>query len=261
MFPSNWKQAYDRLESTERKLKKQPELATKYQAIIEGYVADGHARKLLPEEIRVQTEKRWFLPHHAVVNPNKPGKVRVVFDAAAKHRGTSLNDKLVTGPDLLQSLPGVLLRFREGLIAVTADIKQMYHQVRIREEDQPASSFLWRDMEGCRKPDVYQMLVVIFGAKSSPAIANYVLRRALIDYEAETKTRTISVRRRRLVASTWTTACSQLRLRALPNSCSARCLKLCRREVFILLSGAVIHLRYFGRSQSETGPVSLRVSV
>ena len=54
VFPSNWKQAYHRLESTERKLKKQPELATKYKSIIEGYVADGHARKLLPEEVREQ---------------------------------------------------------------------------------------------------------------------------------------------------------------------------------------------------------------
>ena len=30
------------------------------------------------------------------------------------------------------------------------------------------------------------MEVVIFGAKSSPATANYVLRKALLDYEAET---------------------------------------------------------------------------
>ena len=88
-------------------------------------------------------------------------------------------------PGRLCTPAGVLMRFREGLIAVTADIKQMYHQVKIREEDQPASSFLWRNMERHRKPDVYQMQVVIFGAKSSPAIANYVLRKALFDYDAE----------------------------------------------------------------------------
>ena len=183
-FPNNWKQAYHRLECTERKLERQPALAKKYQDTFDGYVADGHAKKLSHNEAEKPKEKRWFLPHHAVVNPNKPGKVRVVFDAAAAYGGTSLNDKLITGPDLLQSLPGVLLRFREGPIAATADIKQMYHQVRIREEDQPASSFLWRDMERHRKPDVYQMQVVIFGAKSSPATANYVLRRALLDYGA-----------------------------------------------------------------------------
>ncbi|XP_043190423.1 uncharacterized protein LOC122364269 [Amphibalanus amphitrite] len=41
-------------------------------------------------------------------------------------------------------------------------------------------------MERHRKPDVYQMEVVIFGAKSSPATASYVLRKALLDYGAET---------------------------------------------------------------------------
>ncbi|XP_043211906.1 uncharacterized protein LOC122376197, partial [Amphibalanus amphitrite] len=186
MLPDNWNQAYRRLQSIERKLDKQPELATRYQAIIDGYVKDGHARKLSAEEADEPKEKRWYLPHHAVVNPNKPGKLRIVFDAAATYQGVSLNSKLITGPDLLQSLPGVIMRFREGLIAVTADIKQMYHQVRIRTEDQPASSFLWRDMERHRKPDVYLMEVVIFGAKSSPATANYVLRKALLDYGVET---------------------------------------------------------------------------
>ena len=146
MLPDNWNQAYRRLQSIERKLEKQPELATRYQAIIDGYVTDGHARKLPAEEADERKEKRWYLPHHAVVNPNKPGKLRIVFDAAATYQGASLNSKLITGPDLLQSLPGVIMRFREGLIAVTADIKQMYHQVRIRTEDQSASSFFYGEI-------------------------------------------------------------------------------------------------------------------
>ena len=32
-----------------------------------------------------------------------------------------------------------------------------------------------------RPPDVYQMLVMIFGAASSPCMANYVLRRTALD--------------------------------------------------------------------------------
>ncbi|XP_060589840.1 uncharacterized protein LOC132744996 [Ruditapes philippinarum] len=56
----------------------------------------------------------WYLPHHPVVNPKKPGKVRVVFDCAAKYRGTSLNDNLLQGPDLTNSITGVLMRFRQA---------------------------------------------------------------------------------------------------------------------------------------------------
>ena len=181
-FPNNKPQAMKHLQAIERKLEKQPEVAAKYRATIDAYIAEGHARKLTTPEAAVPNERRWFLPHHAVTNPNKPGKVRVVFDAAAAYQGASLNEKLLTGPDLLQSLPGVLLRFREGPVAVAADIKQMYHQIEIKEEDQPALSFLWRDLDGSKAPDIYQMQVLIFGARSSPAIANYVLRRTLQEH-------------------------------------------------------------------------------
>lgn len=103
------------------------------------------------------------------------------MDAAAKHDGVSLNDKLHTGPDLLNSLVGVLLRFREQRVGLAADIEAMFHQVQIIEEDQPAMRFLWRNTELERPPDVYQMLVMIFWGASSPCIANYVLRKPALE--------------------------------------------------------------------------------
>ena len=127
--------AVSRLHSTEKKLKKNPELEEKYQNVINDYVTNGHARKMSPEEAKIATPKTWYLPHHAVLNPNKPGKVRVVFDAASKFDGVSLNDNLLTGPDLLSNLVGILLRFRSGKIGVMADVQQMFHQVRVCEED------------------------------------------------------------------------------------------------------------------------------
>ncbi|XP_078380261.1 uncharacterized protein LOC144663221 [Oculina patagonica] len=173
--------AVKRLESTERKLKRDEDLAKKYCAIIEDYVDKGYARKLSPEEAAVPTPKQWFRPHHPVHNPNKPDKVRIVMDAAAKHDGVSLNDRLHIGPDLLNSLVGVLLRFREQRVGLAADIEAMFHQVQIIEEDQPALRFLWRNLELRRPPDVYQMLVMVFGAASSPCTANFVLRKTALD--------------------------------------------------------------------------------
>lgn len=43
----------------------------------------GHARKLTQEEAEQRSSKTWYLPHHPVVNPHKPDKLHVVFDAAA----------------------------------------------------------------------------------------------------------------------------------------------------------------------------------
>jgi len=39
----------------------------------------------------------WYFPHHAVINPCKPDKTRIVFDCAAEFKGTSLNQVLMQG--------------------------------------------------------------------------------------------------------------------------------------------------------------------
>ena len=75
------------------------------------YIVLGHAKELAGEEANEPIGKTWWLPHHAVTNPNKPGKVRVVFDAAAKFHGVSLIEALLKGPDLLTTLVGVLSSF------------------------------------------------------------------------------------------------------------------------------------------------------
>ena len=175
-LPDNRLGALRRLERTERSLRRNPAKERKYQETIESYVSLGHARKLEEAEVSEPSLKRWFLPHHAVCNPNKPEKIRIVFDAVAKFNGTSLNDNLLTGPDLLQDLPRLLIRFRERAVAIAGDIDQMFHQVLILPRDRPALSFLWRSMEVNRPPDTYEMNKAIFGAKCSPAVASFALQ-------------------------------------------------------------------------------------
>ena len=85
---------------------------------------------------------------------------------------------LMTGPDLVNSLVGILLRFGNGNVAISADVEAMYHQVRVPQEDADSLRFLW--MEDPSKegpPDVFQMLVHIFGAKDSPTCPNYAVQR------------------------------------------------------------------------------------
>ena len=113
----------------------------KYKKVINDYVNRGHAKKMTHEEAKLTSLRTWYLPHHAVLNSNKPGKVREVFDAAAKFHGVSLNGKLLTDPDLLNNLVGIFLRFRSGRIGVIADIKQMLHQVYVSEKDRDPLRF------------------------------------------------------------------------------------------------------------------------
>jgi len=104
-------------------LKKLPELKVKYSRVMEEYLNKGYAKELSNEEAATKSDITWYLPHHPVLNPNKPGKVRVVFDAAAKFAGVSLNDMLLEGPSAINDLTGVLLRFRQHEFAFTADIE------------------------------------------------------------------------------------------------------------------------------------------
>ena len=80
------------------------------------------------------------------------------------------------GPDLLNDLFGVVLRFKENEIAFIGDISKMYHRIRIPEADQHVNRFLWRNLYTDRKPDVYVKTVLTFGDKPAPAMARIALR-------------------------------------------------------------------------------------
>ncbi|KXJ20731.1 hypothetical protein AC249_AIPGENE12238 [Exaiptasia diaphana] len=84
-----------RLKHLKNRLKRNDDLIRKYKAVVQEYVDKGYSRKLSPSEAEERSTKTWYLPYHPVLNPNKCGKVRVVFDAVAKQQGTSLNDKLL----------------------------------------------------------------------------------------------------------------------------------------------------------------------
>lgn len=53
--------------------------------------------------------------------------MQFVWDAAANSCETSLNSMLLKGSDILTSLLAVLCRFREHNVAMSADIKEMFH--------------------------------------------------------------------------------------------------------------------------------------
>ena len=104
--------------------------------------------------------------------------LKKVTNAASVYIGQSLNKALLTGPDLLCSLVGLLLRFRQYTIVVTGDIEAMFMQVAIRLEDQDALRFLW-NKDGEEKLYKYKRLK--FGATCSPSGAIYILHRCAVD--------------------------------------------------------------------------------
>ncbi|XP_026728198.1 uncharacterized protein LOC113494186 [Trichoplusia ni] len=178
-LPNNYNQAFRRLVNIEKKLDREEDVKEYYEKQIQTLIENGYAEKA---PVTTTKGKTFYLPHFAVVHPVKR-KPRIVFDAAAKYEGRSLNDALLAGPDLLQSLFGVLLRFREGPVAVMADIQDMFLRVKVKEEDRDCLRFLWRGSRRTGKPEEYRMSSIIFGAASSPATAIYVMNKNAEDFK------------------------------------------------------------------------------
>ena len=178
-LPESEKMANKRLNQLCRKFQSSPEFFQMYSKNITEYLELGYIEKMSEEEARKRNDITWYIPHHGVEHVNKPGKVRMVFDATAQSEGHSLNSNLFSGPDLLNSLLGVLLRFRKHKIAVVSDIEAMFCQVRLKHKDTDAHRFLWKDdPKSDEPPDHYKLLVHIFGVTNSPCIATYALQRA-----------------------------------------------------------------------------------
>ena len=181
-LPNNLNMAKQRLSSLKARLSKDRTLKDKYTEVINSYLSKGYAKQVDCDAQNEQSKIAWYLPHHPVINPHK-SKIRVVFDCAAKYRGISLNDQLVRGPDLMNSLIGVLIRFRKEHIVMAADVEQMFHQVKVNPEHTDALRFLWwPDGDLQREPLPHQMTVHIFGAKSSPCCANFSLRQTVVEF-------------------------------------------------------------------------------
>lgn len=171
-LPDSLPMARKRLECLVRKMLKDDKLRIFVNNKIKEYLEKGYIKKMSADDVCL-SGRSWYLPIFVVNNVNK-NKMRIVWDAAAKVNDISLNTVLLKGPDLLRSLIGILIRFRERKIAICGDIREMFHQVRIIESDQMFQRFLWRDGDVSREPDIYIMKVMTFGASCSPSLANYI---------------------------------------------------------------------------------------
>ncbi len=182
-LPNNREQSMKRLLSLRQTLKRKPQMQEHFVTFMQRIFDAGHAEPAPPVK---KNEEVWYLPIFGVYHPRKPGQIRVVFDSSAQYKGLSLNQVLLSGPDLNNSLLGVLLRFRKEVVAVTADIEQMFHSFVVRADHRNFLRFLWfEDNDPSKDVKEFRMKVHVFGNSPSPAVAIYGLHRAAQHGELE----------------------------------------------------------------------------
>ena len=174
-FPNNRLQSEKRFTYLQRKMLRNHRFKDDYMKFMKELISTEYATE---STAAVENGKCWYLPHHGVYNQNKPGKIRVVFDLSAESQWTSINKLLLRGPDLAKQIVGVLLRFREQLVAVTGDIDQ----VKILVEQRSFLQFLWwKNSHPPNEVVDHEMTAHVFGGISSLSCSNYTLRKTAAD--------------------------------------------------------------------------------
>ncbi|XP_026105544.1 uncharacterized protein LOC113077350 [Carassius auratus] len=177
------------LRGIEKRLERDPVLTAAYQEELARLVQAGYVVKLSQEQVD-KTKEAWYIPHHMVQHN---GKNRVVFNCSFSYQGHNLNELLLPGPTLGPSLLAVLLRFREHSVAISSDIRGMFHQVRLLPQDKPLLRYIWRDMQRDRTPDVYEWQVLPFGTTCSPCCASFALQKHVLDHSQPGEDTQVSV--------------------------------------------------------------------
>ena len=170
--PNTMPMAIKRLENTEKRLDKDPDLRQQYGGILISYEEKGYIRRVPATE--PEPEQSFHLGHFPVIKPQRlTTKVRICFDSAQKCEGISLNDLIHPGPKLQNDINEVLVHMRKHLIVLMADVSEMYYQIELKPEDRPFFRFLWR--ESADQPIiVYEFQRVFFGLNAAPFLAHFV---------------------------------------------------------------------------------------
>ena len=161
----NFSSTLVQLKYLEKRLLRDTTLEENYAKTIDEDLRKGYVISVPNAQLVGQwSDKEWYLPHHLVINPNRPGKVHRVLNGAAKFHVLFLHKSLLTGPELLQKLIHVLPRFRQHQFAVSADIEGLFPQVGVTDRDQPSLRFLWRE-DPTTNVVMHQYTRNFFGAK------------------------------------------------------------------------------------------------
>lgn len=179
--------------SMERKLERDPELKNDYMQAMQEHLDLGHMTRTSTAEkdhrvIKEDGQVRYscyYIPHHAVVREDsKTTKTRIVFDASAKTSSKkSLNDILMIGPTIQESLMVRLMKWRCFKYVLRGDITKMYRQIKVYEEDVNYQRLVFRfDKED--PIEDFQLNTLTFGTASAPFMAIRTLKELASD-EAE----------------------------------------------------------------------------
>ncbi|XP_055910400.1 uncharacterized protein LOC129944760 [Eupeodes corollae] len=158
----------------ERKLEKNEQMRMAYVEKMRESIELGHVQ--IVRRNPSADKPVYYIPHHCIEK-----KFRIVYDASCcTDMGISLNDIQMLGEKLQRDLHETVMRFRRHRIAICADIKKMFNQVRLNEEQWDLQRIFWRENKNDSLCE-YWLTVVTFGLTSSAHLAVRSVMQAAIE--------------------------------------------------------------------------------
>lgn len=174
-LPNNYHRSLGQMHSLVKELNK--------KGLVEAY--DGILKEQLDKGFIEEVPDAWpknyshYLPHHGVLKESATTPLRIVFNCSSKasQQAPSLNDCLMTGQNFTRKLGDLLLSFRTGKYAYSADISKAFLRIGLQEPERDYTLFLWpsnpQEVNGQVK--TYRFRSVLFGATSSPFLLQATL--------------------------------------------------------------------------------------
>ena len=124
----------------------------------------------------------FFIPTFMVVREDKnTTKFRLIVNGKFQFDDKCINDYLYSGPNVMNKLADVLLRFRYHKYVLTCDISNMFLRIRVPEKDRKFLRFYYRDPKG--ELQIVEMCSHAFGLTQSPFVVINAVRERAVELE------------------------------------------------------------------------------
>ena len=172
-IPESYNVAKRRLTIQTNRMSKQEDRRQKYKKAFEKMKLQGQAEIIADIELRETEKPIHYITHFAT----EQEKFRVVYNGALKINDVCLNDMLHRGPMFLESLVGILMRFRQYKFAITADIQNMFFQVSLHLKDRDMLRFFpFTGEKEIKVEDQWRFTVMPYGLICVPSIAGFCIK-------------------------------------------------------------------------------------
>lgn len=175
--------AMKRFQHLEKRFHFNPILKESYTNFMTEYLNLGHMSRI---EAPDDSIPHFYIPHHGVINENSlTTRLRVVFDGSCpSSSGISVNDLQLVGPTVQSDLFTILIRFRQHLVAFSADVQKMYRQILVRPDERRFQRILWRE-DPSLPVTSFELNTVTYGTAAAPYLATRCLIQVANEYSTK----------------------------------------------------------------------------